>query len=45
MFYFLEDHGIANYANDCTPYSAKTNIKLFIEEFSILLDSLRMVSN
>ena len=23
MFYFLEDHGIANYADDSTPYSAK----------------------
>ena len=32
MFYFLEVHGIANYADDCTSYSAKTNLKLFIEE-------------
>ena len=23
MFYFLEDYGIANYADDSTPYSAK----------------------
>ena len=32
MFYLLEDHGIANYADDSTPYSAKTNHKLVIEE-------------
>ena len=32
MFYFLEDHGIANYADDSTPYSAKTNHKLVTEE-------------
>ena len=32
MFYFLEDYGIANYADDCTPYSAKSNHKLAIEE-------------
>ena len=29
MFFFLEDHGNANYADDC---SAKTNHKLVIEE-------------
>ena len=32
MFYFLKDHGIANYVVDSTPYSAKTNHKLVIEE-------------
>ena len=32
MFYFLEDHWIANYAHDSTPYSAKTNHKILIEE-------------
>ena len=32
MFYFLEDFGIANYADDSTPYSAKSNHKLVIEE-------------
>ena len=32
MFYFLEDYGIANSADDSTPYSAKTNHKLVIEE-------------
>ena len=32
MFYFLKDYGIANYADDSTPYSAKTNHKLVIEE-------------
>ena len=32
MFYFPEDYGIANYADDSTPYSAKTNHKLVIEE-------------
>ena len=32
MFDFLEDYGIANYADDSTPYSAKSNHKLVIEE-------------
>ena len=32
MFYFLEDYGIANYADGSTPYSAKSNHKLVIEE-------------
>ena len=32
MFYFLEDYGIANYADDSTPYSAESNHKLVIEE-------------
>ena len=32
MFYLLEDYGIANYADDSTPYSAKSNHKLVIEE-------------
>ena len=32
MFYFLEDYGIDNYADDSTPYSAKSNHKLVIEE-------------
>ena len=32
MFYFLEVHEIADYADDCTPYSVKANFKLFIEE-------------
>ena len=45
MFYFLKDHGIANFADDCTPYSAKTNCRLFIEELekssSILLEWLQ----
>ena len=31
-FYFLEDHGIADYADDSTPYSAKKNHELVIEE-------------
>ena len=32
MFYFLENHELANYADDPTPYSAKRNHKLAIEE-------------
>ena len=32
MFYFLENHELANYADDSTPYSAKRNHKLVIEE-------------
>ena len=32
MFYFLEDYGIANYVDDATPYSAKSDHKLVIEE-------------
>ena len=32
IFYFLEDYGIANYADDSTPYSAKSNHKLVVEE-------------
>ena len=32
MFYFLEDYGIANYADDSTPYSAKSNHNLVVEE-------------
>ena len=32
MFYFVEDYGIANYADDSTPYSAKSNHMLVIEE-------------
>ena len=32
MSYFLEDHEIANYADDSTPYSTKTNHKLVIRE-------------
>ena len=32
MFYFLEDHGIENYTDGSTPYSAKTNHKLPMEE-------------
>ena len=32
MFYFLENHKLANYADDSTPYSAKRNHKLVIEE-------------
>ena len=32
MFYFLEDYGIANHADDSTPYSAKSNHKLVIDE-------------
>ena len=32
MFYFVEDYGVANYADDSTPYSAKSNHKLVIEE-------------
>ena len=32
MFYFLEDYGIANYADDATPYSGKSDHKLVIEE-------------
>ena len=32
MFYFQEDFGIANYADDSTPYSVKSNHKLVIEE-------------
>ena len=45
MFYFLEDYGTANYADDSTPYSAKSNHKLVIEELekssSILFKWLR----
>ena len=32
MFFFLEDYEIANYADEYTPYSGKTNHKLVIEE-------------
>ena len=32
MFYLLEDYGIANCTDDSTPYSAKTNHKLVVEE-------------
>ena len=32
MFYFLENHELTNYADDSTPYSAKRNHKLVIEE-------------
>ena len=32
MFYFLEEHEIANYADDSTPFSAKRNHQLVIEE-------------
>ena len=32
MFYFLENYELANYADDSTPYSAKRNHKLVIEE-------------
>ena len=41
MFYVLEDHGIANYTDNSTPYSAKTNHKLVTEESEkIFVDSL-----
>ena len=39
MFYFLEDYGIANYADDSTPCSAKSNHKLAIEELKIFFNS------
>ena len=32
MFYFLENYELANYADDSTPYIAKRNHKLVIEE-------------
>ena len=32
MFYFLEDYGFANYGDDSTSYSAKSNHKLVIQE-------------
>ena len=32
LVYCLEDHGITNYADNSTPYSAKTNHKLVIKE-------------
>ena len=35
MFYFLENHELANYADDSTPYSAERNHKLVIEELEI----------
>ena len=35
MFYFLENYELANYADDSTPYSAKRNHKLVIEELEI----------
>ena len=37
MFYFLGDHGIANYANDSIPYNAKTNHKLELQKASSIL--------
>ena len=40
MFYFLENYEFANYANDSTPYSAKRNHKLVIEELEISSSSL-----
>ena len=32
MFFFREDYEIANYADEYTPYSGKTNHKLVTEE-------------
>ena len=32
MFYFMEDFEIANYADNLTPFSAKLNHKLVVEE-------------
>ena len=32
MFYFMEDFEIANYADNLTPFSAKLNHKLIVEE-------------
>ena len=45
MFYFLEDYDIANYADDSTPYSAKENNELVINDLencsSILFNWLK----
>ena len=45
MFYFMEDFEIANYADDSTPFSAKINHELVVEELevssSVLFTSLR----
>ena len=35
MFYFLENYELASYADDSSPYSAKRNHKLVIEELEI----------
>ena len=48
MFYFLENFGIANYADDSTPYTAKSNHNLVIEELekfsSILLNDFKIIT-
>ena len=36
MFYFLENYELANYVDDSTPYSAKRNHKLVIEDLKFL---------
>ena len=45
MFYFLEDYDVANYADDSTPYSAKENSELVINDLenssSILFNWLK----
>ena len=35
MFYFLDNYELANYVDDSTPYSAKRNNKLVVEELEI----------
>ena len=35
MFYFMEDFEIANYADDSTPFSAKMNHELVVEELEV----------
>ena len=35
MFYFMEDFEIANYADDSTPFSAKINHELVVEELEV----------
>ena len=37
MFYFLADHGIANYADDSIPYNAKTNHKVELQKSTSIL--------
>ena len=35
MFYFMADFEIANYADDSTPFSAKTNHKSVVQELEV----------
>ena len=35
MFFFMEDFEIANYADESTPFSAKSNHKSVVEELEI----------